>query len=105
MQINYRTLSLLCWLTWLGFILFLVLDSFKVFGLSDIGFVESLDESSLARAMFMDIGILSTIIAGWMVFGTNQKYRWFFAILTGCLGSIGALPFLAIYFNEKSKVS
>lgn len=101
MKINYKYLSIFCWLTWLGFLLFLILDSMKIFGLADIGFVETLRTSTLSRGMFTDIGILSTIIAGWMIFGTNLKSKWIFAILTICIGSLGALPFLAIYFRTK----
>lgn len=101
MQINYKYLSNLCWLVWFGFLLFLILDSIKVFGFTDIGFLESLKTSALSRGMFTDIGILSTIIACWMIFGTNLKSRWIFAILTVCVGSLGALPFLALYFKAK----
>lgn len=103
MKINYRYLSILSWITWMGFILFLILDSLKVFGLNDIGILPSLQESSFARGMFFDIGILSTIICGWIAFGTNHKWRWVFAVLGLFVGSGAILPFLAIYFEDKYK--
>lgn len=73
----------------------------KFFGLDDIGITESMRTSGFARGMFMDIGILSTIIASWIAFGTKEKFRYFFAIITLFVGSIAALPFLAIYFWKK----
>jgi hypothetical protein len=100
---NYKALSVICWIVWVGFLGFMILDSAKVLGLQDIGFVESLKTSNLARGMFTDIGILSTIIAAWIAFGTKQKYRWIFAVITILIGSLAALPFLAIYFGEKSQ--
>ena len=100
---NYKALSILCWIVWFGFLGFMVLDSAKVLGLQDIGFAESLKTSNHARGMFTDIGILSAIIASWIAFGTKQKYRWIFAIVTILIGSLGALLFLAIYFGEKSQ--
>jgi hypothetical protein len=103
MKINYKYLSTSCWLVWISFISFLFLDVFGIFGLKDIGFLESLQTSSLARGMFYDIGILSTIICAWIAFGTKHKFRYFFAIAGLFVGGLAILPFLGIYFASKEQ--
>jgi hypothetical protein len=63
--------------------------------------METLRTSSLARGMFYDIGLLSTIFAAWIAFGNTLKFRYIFAVATLFVGSGALLPFLAYYYYKK----
>jgi hypothetical protein len=86
--------------TWIGLLVFAVLDTAKVFG-TDIGIAQTLATSSFARGMFVDIGVLSTLMACYIVFTTRLKARYIVALLTLFVGSFAALPYLAYYFYFK----
>lgn len=99
------TISIVALLTWLLFFQFLKADNkgkFSKFGFSDIGPIQTLKRSSLARGMFIDIGILSTIISGWIVTSSKLKIKYIFAIPALFLGSLVILPFLGLKFLFKS---
>lgn len=100
---QYKYLALASFITWISFISFILIDSFGVLGLPDIGTINALQISTFTRAMFFDIGILSTIFAVWIILFTEHKLKYLFAILTMFLGSIALLPYLAIHFWKKSK--
>lgn len=82
---------------------FVLVDSFHLLGMTDIGWWQTLETSTLGRQMFADISILTTIFAAWMVWGTKVKYRLFFALATLVVGSLAVLPFLAVYFWSKDE--
>ena len=82
-------------MVWIIFFAFVLVDNTKLLSTKDIGFWPSLEQSALARTMFADIGILSTILAGWAAFGTKEKLRYVFAIATLVVGSLAFLPLLS----------
>jgi hypothetical protein len=94
-----RLFSIFCLGYWLSLIVFVILDTLGIFG-TDVGFFGSLQTSSLARVMFMDIGALATVAAIWIIFNTKTKFKWLIALLTICFGSFILLPYLSWYFWE-----
>lgn len=97
-----KILSLFLLLMWLFLIIYSSLDAQGRFG-SDIGFQATLNTSSLARVMFMDIGVLSTLIALFIATRKAPFIKYLFALLTLVFGSFAALPFLAYYYWNKKK--
>lgn len=95
-----KQIAILLFFTWIGLVVFAVLDTLKVFG-SDIGITQTLATSSLARGMFIDIGILSTLTSAYILFNTNLKVKYIFALLTLFVGSFAALPYFAYYLWKK----
>ncbi len=104
MKIRYIYLAGIAFVMWISFIGFLAYDIYRGFG-SDIGIVESLKQSGLARGMFYDIGLLSTVLAYWIAFETKIKVRWPFSIATLFMGSLAFLPYLTLYLIDKDKKS
>lgn len=99
---KFKILSLASLITWLLLIIFAIVELTGLIG-ENIGVSQSLKTSSFTRAMFIDIGILATIISIWVAFGTKEKLRFFFAIAILFVGSFAFLPFLSIFFWNKSK--
>lgn len=98
---NKRVQSIFVLLMWLSFVLFIIVDSLGLVG-SDIGIQQTLETSSFARGMFMDIGVLSTTLAGWMVLYTKYRVRWITATLTLFLGGLVAMPYISwVLWNEE----
>ena len=97
-----KILSLFLLLMWLFLFIYSSLDAQGRFG-SDIGFQATLNTSSLARVMFMDIGVLPTLIALFIASRKAPFIKYLFAILTLVFGSFAALPFLAYYYWNKEK--
>jgi hypothetical protein len=96
-EVSKKKLAVGAIILWLSGIFVLILDGLGYLG-SDIGFVESLQTSSLARGMFTDIGLLSTVISIWILQSTEWIGKYFFAIFVLFVGGFGFLPYLAIYF-------
>ncbi|KXK27236.1 MAG: hypothetical protein TR69_WS6001000109 [candidate division WS6 bacterium OLB20] len=104
MQINRRQLAAaVAAATWAGLILFAVVDGTGAFG-TDIGFTASLQQSGLARIMFADIGVLSTLCAVWII-RTGHRLRYLFAAAALFTGSFAVLPFLSLYLLQPSKTT
>jgi hypothetical protein len=89
-----KLLALLILGYWVFLIGFAVVDNRGLLG-SDIGLIQSLQTSSLARVMFMDIGGLSTVVALWILFTTKYRIRYLVAGITLIVGSFVALPYIA----------
>lgn len=53
--------------------------------------------------MFVNKGILSIIVAGWIAFGNKEKFRYYSVIATLFFVSVAVLPFLTIYFWKNTK--
>lgn len=97
---NYKYQSILILLIWLSGIFVLVIDGLGLLG-SDIGPVATLQTSSLARGMFTDIGMISTVMSGWILIFTKVKWRILPAILTLFLGSFVLLPYMSYWLWQK----
>lgn len=88
-------------LTWLGLILFVILEGQGLFG-PDIGMSETLRTSGFARIMFADIGAVSTLVAIWIVLSSKLRVRYVFAAASLFVGSFAILPYVALYMlNEE----
>lgn len=92
-NIRSKALSIVVLMIWMSFITFIVYDN--LFLESELTLDETLQMSSLARGMFFDIGAISTVLAGWMILFTKNRWRWIFALGTIFLGSTFALPYIA----------
>jgi hypothetical protein len=86
---------------WLIFVGFLVIDANWLWE-SELDIIQTLEQSYFARGMFLDIGFLSTVIAGWIAFATKYWWRWFFAIGTIFLGGVFSLPYISFILWMKS---
>jgi hypothetical protein len=97
-----KLLSLFLLLMWIFLLVYSSFDAQGRLG-SDIGLQASLATSSIARVMFMDIGVLSTLIALFIATRKASGIKYLFALLTLVFGSFAALPFLAYYYWTKEK--
>lgn len=61
----------------------------------DLGVGETLRRSAFARVMFMDIGVLSTLGALYLVLKGRTRVRWPAALAALFIGSFALLPALA----------
>jgi hypothetical protein len=77
---------------WLGLLVFSLFSN----AVPGIDFWQSLQGSHLARVMFGDIGVLSCIIAGYIVWVHKAIWRIPFAIAILFVGSFALLPYLAL---------
>lgn len=91
--------SINIWVLWLLLVGYAIYDNLVLTNTLTVS--EALNVSSFTRLMFWDIGLLSTILAYWMVFHTNLKIRYVFAVMTLFAGSFAFLPYLAIYLKSK----
>ena len=97
MKISNKKISVILIILWFGLLIFNVVDNILNSN-ATLSPLDTLVKSIFARGMFIDIGILSTVIAAWMIFCTKNKWRYYFAIGTLFIGSFAVLPFLSIYF-------
>lgn len=88
--------------TWVSLV-FIAKNDSKVFRKEQIGTIETLRKSAFARTMFLDIGALSSIIAGWMIWSTKSKLRYIFGFATTFVGSFAALPFIAGWLSLRKE--
>lgn len=89
--------SVILGLAYIFIIIYAILEETGFFG-PDIGVLKSLQNSGFTRAMFLDIGILATLVAFWVLVTGKEKYRFIFAIAILFIGSFALLPYLVIEF-------
>lgn len=100
---NNLILSIISLLTWISLINLVKQDkSNKFFKEDQIGTIDTLKKSSFARGMFLDIGVLSSIISFWIFKSSKSKLRIPFVIATIFVGSFAALPYFTMYFFVKA---
>jgi hypothetical protein len=83
---------------WLFLVILTYLDSLGELGMVDYSNGETLRNSSLARIMFVDIGVLATFAAYWVYRSSKVSIRVGFAIATLFVGSFALLPYIAYYY-------
>jgi hypothetical protein len=77
---------------WVALLVFSLISS----RFSALDFWETLQGSHFARVMFSDIGVLSTLISGYIVLVHKAVWRIPFAIAILIVGSFALLPYLAL---------
>jgi len=92
-----RQTAIILSLTYLTLVLYALLEQVDFFG-PDMGVLNSLKLSGFTRAMFLDIGILSTLASFWVMINGQGKYRVIVAIGILFLGSFVLLPYLIYLF-------
>jgi hypothetical protein len=94
---NNRQIAIILGLAYIFLIIYAILEETGFFG-PNIGVLRSLQNSGFTRAMFLDIGILSTLVAFWVLLTGKDKSRILFAIGILFVGSFALLPYLIIEF-------
>ena len=100
MKINInknRQIAIILGLAYIFLIIYAIFEETGFFG-PDIGVLKSMQSSGFTRAMFLDIGILSTLSAFWLLLTGKDKNRIFFAIAILFVGSFALLPYLIMEF-------
>jgi len=92
-----RQIAIILGLAYIFLIIYAILEETGFFG-PDIGVLRSLQNSGFSRAMFLDIGILATLVAFWVILTGKENYRIIFAIAILFVGSFALLPYLIIEF-------
>lgn len=92
-----RQIAIILGLAYIFLIIYAILEETGFFG-PDIGVLRSLQSSGFTRAMFLDIGILATMVAFWVLLTGKKKYRIIFAIAILFVGSFALLPYLILEF-------
>ncbi|MCA9379720.1 hypothetical protein KC675_00925 [Candidatus Dojkabacteria bacterium] len=92
-----RQIAIILGIAYIFLIIYAILEETGFFG-PDIGVLKSLQNSGFTRAMFLDIGILATLVAFWVLLTGKEKYRIFFAFAILFVGSFALLPYLIIEF-------
>lgn len=101
MKLSNNKISELAFKSLGALILYVIFDSIFLKKKDNLSTVETLQKSSFARIMFVDIGILSAILGGWIINKTNTWYKWFFGISSFFVGSFAILPFLGLYYRDE----
>ena len=99
-----RPTAIILSVTYLTLVLYAILEQVNFFG-PDLGVINSLKLSGFTRAMFFDIGILSTLASFWVMINGRGKYKILIAIGVIFLGSFVLLPYLIYLFWNNSKLS
>ena len=95
-----RQTAIILTFAYLFLLLYSLLEELGLFG-PDIGIVSTIQMSSFARAMFIDVGILATLCAFWILIYGKEKWRIIFAFATLFVGSFALLPYLIMHFWKK----
>lgn len=87
---NQRTLLIVVWVAFTAYTVYALVDH------GVIGFIEAVFDNSATVQVFLDLAIAYTLFLVWMWGDSRQRGLpfWPYAIATGTLGSIGALPYL-----------
>ena len=88
-----RQTAIILSVTYLTLVIYAILEQVEFFG-PDLGVINSLKLSGFTRAMFLDIGILATLAAFWVMIRGKGKYRILVAVGVIFLGSFVLLPYL-----------
>lgn len=105
MKINLnknRQTAIILSVTYITLVIYALLEQLKFFG-PDLGVLNSFKLSGLTRAMFLDIGILSTLAFFWIMIQGRGKFRILVAIGVLFLGSFVLLPYLIYLFWNDTK--
>ena len=100
MKINInknKQIAIILGLAYIFLITYAILEETGFFG-PDIGVLKSIQHSGFTRAMFLDIGILATLVSFWVLLTGKDKSRILFAIGILFVGSFALLPYLIIEF-------
>lgn len=77
------------------FLLIYAVSSYVYSYRGDVGDLNAFMASNFTRTMFMDIGLLSSAAAFWIVVFGRSPLRFLFAVATLILGSFAFFPYLA----------
>ena len=99
-----RQTAIILSVTYLTLVIYAILEQVEFFG-PDLGLINSLKLSGFTRAMFLDIGILATLAAFWVMINGRGKYKILIAIGVLVLGSFVLLPYLIYLFWNNSKLN
>lgn len=85
---------------WAVLISLLILDSRDP---SKLSILETLQESSFVRGMFLDIGVFSTLASVWILYSSDKITRYFFAFFVLFIGSFALLPYISLLLWDYKK--